>query len=106
MILVCFALCVDALSIIIHFEYSLALIKFNAYFKIHKNLQNLFESPVSSTIKDRNSLFYKIQEIIDHLPVIVGQTTELVTPFVSQLYCLFKFLLKYSFININNQFVI
>ena len=101
-----FALCVDALSsVIIHSEIDLIFTKSIAYIKMHKNSQNFFEFPVSSVIKQRNSPLDKIAEIIDHLPNATVQIMKLVTPLGSQLYCRFKSLLKYSFINAINKFV-
>ena len=97
-----FAWWIDALSsVTIHSDIGLIFTKVIAYTKIHlKKSQNLFAFPVSSVIKQINYPFDKIAEIIDHLPVATVHIIELVIPLGSQLYCLFKSLLKHSFINI------
>ena len=73
---------------------------------MHKKSQNFRAFPVSLVIKQRNSPFDNIAEIIDHLPVATVQIIELVTPLGSQLYCLFKSLLKYSFVNVYDQLLV
>ena len=72
---------------------------------MHKKSQNFCAFPVFSVIKQRNSPFDNIVEIIDHLPVATVQIIELVTPLGSQLYCLFKSLLKYSLVNVYDELV-
>ena len=73
---------------------------------MHKKSQNFRAFPVFLIIKQRNSPFDNIAEIIDHIPVATIQIIELVAPLESQLYCLFKFLLKYSLVNVYDQLVV
>ena len=102
-----FAWWVDALSsVIIHSEICLIFVFSIAKTKMHKKSQNFRAFPVSSVIKQRNSPFDNIAEIIDHLPVATVRIIELRTPLGSQLYCLFKTLLKYSLVNVYDQLVV
>ena len=72
---------------------------------MYKRSQNFRAFPVFSVIKQRNSPFDNIAEIIDHIPVATVQIIELVTPLESLLYCHFKFLLKYSLVSVYDQLV-
>ena len=47
---------------------------------MHKKSQNFRAFPVFLVIKQRNSPFDNIAEIIDHIPVATVQIIELVTP--------------------------
>ena len=82
-----------------HFAFSIAKTK------MHKKSQKFCAFPVFSVIKQRNYPFDNIAEIIDHIPVATVQIIELVAPLRSQLYCLFKSLLKYSLVNVYDQLV-
>ena len=102
-----FAWWVDTLSsVIIHSEICLIFVFSIAKTKMPKKSQMFRAFPVFSVIKQRNSPFDNIAEIIDHLPVATVQIIELVTPLGSQLYCLFKSLLKYSLVNVYDQLVV
>ena len=97
---------VDGLSsVTIHSEICLIFVFSIAQTKMHKKSQNFCAFPVFSVIKQRNYLFDNISKIINHIPVATVQIIELVTPFRSQLYCLFKSLLKYSIVNVYDQLV-
>ena len=86
-----FAWWVDALSsVIIHSEICLIFVFSIAKTKMYKKSQKFHAFPVFSVIKQRNSPFDNIAEIIDHIPVTTVQIIELVTPLRSLLYCLFK----------------
>ena len=67
---------------------------------MYKKSQKFCAFPLFSVIKQRNSQFANIAEIIDHIPVATVQIIELVTPLESKLYCVFKSLLKYSLVNV------
>ena len=101
-----FAWWLDALSsVIIHSEICLIFVFSIAKTKMYKKFQKFCAFPLFSVIKQRNSQFANIAEIIDHIPVATVQIIELVTPLESQLYCLFKSLLKYSLVNVYDQLV-
>ena len=72
---------------------------------MHKKSQKFRAFPVFSVIKQRDFQFDNIAEIIDHIPIATVQIIELVTPLGSQLYCLYKSLIKYSPANVYDQFV-